>query len=276
MVKVAAQTLDLPALLRSWEVHLGAERKSPATVKVYGDGVRKFLSWAEAGNRPPTLDRGTVASFVDDLLQAGAEASTARSRQLALRRFSAWLVDEDELTADALIGIKPPKLDVRVVEPLTDAQLKALVKACAGKAFRERRDVALVRLMTETGLRAGEVVGLGVADVNVGQGTALVRRGKGGKGRIVPFGPQTSQAIDRYMRVRASRVRARSPRLWLGDRGKEFNYDGLHNALKGKPAEGGPRMPRSEFSSALASAAALTRRCIHHVGRPCGERTGHL
>jgi integrase/recombinase XerD len=106
-----------------------------------------------------------------------------------------------------------------VIEPLTDDELRTLIKACAGSNIRDRRDEALVRFMVETGARAGETVGLLVADVDLQAGTAIVRRGKGGKGRIVPFGPFTSRAIDRYMRLRRSHRLAATPWLWLGDSG---------------------------------------------------------
>jgi integrase/recombinase XerD len=106
-----------------------------------------------------------------------------------------------------------------VVEPLTEDDLRALLKACAGPDMRDRRDEALVRFMLETGARAGETAGLLVADVDLMAGTAIVRRGKGGKGRIVPFGPFTSRSIDRYMRLRRSHRLAATPALWLGDRG---------------------------------------------------------
>lgn len=222
---------DLRLLLESWELALRAERKSPQTIKSYGDGVRKFLGWCATHDRRAVLDRPTVTAFVADLLDAGNEPSTARSRQLALRRFSAWLLEEGESTADALLGAKPPKLDTKVIEPLTDAQLKALVAACAGTEMRDRRDEALVRFMAESGARAGEVVALAVADVDLKAGTATVRRGKGGKGRTVPFGPQTVRALDRYLRARRAHRLAEYPALWLGDRGKAFSYDALHKTL---------------------------------------------
>ena len=87
--------------------------------------------------------------------------------------------------------MKPPKLDTTVVQPLSDDQLRALLKACSGKTLRDRRDEAVIRLMFEGGLRRGEVVNLQVADIDLLAGTAVVRRGKGGKGRVVPYGPQT-------------------------------------------------------------------------------------
>jgi site-specific recombinase XerD len=224
--------LDLAALLPSWELALRTERKSPQTIKSYGDGVRGFLRWCQTNGHTPALDRELVKGFVADLLDGGAEPSTARARQLGVRRFSAWLEDEGEVDTDPLLGLKAPKLDTKVTESLTDTELRLLIKACGGKDFRERRDEAIVRLMAETGMRAGEVCGLTVADVDLARGLATVRRGKGGKGRVAPFGDQTARAIDRYLRARRTHRLADTDALWLGDRGKSLKYYGLHSALK--------------------------------------------
>jgi integrase/recombinase XerD len=180
----------------------------------------------------PVLNRPTVNAFITSLLDSGAEPATARSRHLAVRRFSAWLADEGETAGDELLASKPPKLDVKVVPVLSEAEITRLLKACEGKDLRDRRDAAIVRLMVETGARAGEVVAMIVDDVDLTRGSAVVRRGKGGKGRTVPFGPRTSSAIDRYLRARRSHLLAGTAALWLGDRGKRFSYDALHKTLK--------------------------------------------
>lgn len=224
--------LDLVALLPSWELALRAERKSPATLKVYGDGVRAFFRWCDRNGHTPALERDLVKGFVADLLESGIEAATARSRQLSMRRFSAWLEEEGEIATDPLLGLKAPKLDTKIVKSLSDNDIRRLVKACAGSDMRDRRDEAIVRLMIETGMRAGECVSLTVDDVDLVGGVATVHRGKGGKGRFSPFGPQTGRAIDRYVRMRRTHLLADTPALWLGDRGKGFNYDGLHKTLK--------------------------------------------
>jgi integrase/recombinase XerD len=224
-------TLDLPELMKSWLRHLAAEHKSPATVELYDRGVRAYLAWCDSTGRAAVLDRATVVGFVGDLLAAGKEPATARAYQLAVRLFASWLVDEGELDADPLAGLKPPKLDAKVVPVLSDDQLRALLAACAGKSFRDRRDEALVRLMAETGIRAGEAVALDLADVDLDAGMATVRRGKGGKGRRVAFGPQTSRAIDRYLRLRRGHRLADTGQLWLSDNGRGFGYDGLRATL---------------------------------------------
>lgn len=181
---------------------------------------------------PPNLDRPTVNAFIAALLDDGAEPSTARSRQLAIRRLSAWLREEGEIETDHLANLKPPKLDSKIVPELSEDELLALIKACRrGNDLRDRRDEAIVRLMIETGARAGEVINVNMADLNLTEGTVVIRRGKGGKGRTVPIGPQTTRAIDRYLRLRRSHRLANTLALWLGDRGKGFSYYGLYSAL---------------------------------------------
>jgi integrase/recombinase XerD len=224
-------SLDLADLLESWQTHLEAERKSVNTIRLYVAGVRGFLAWCEAKRRPAVLDRASVNAFIADLLRQGAEPATARSRQLALRLFAGWLVEEDELEQNPLAGLKPPKLDAKIVPVLDDSQLRALIRACEGKGLADRRDEALVRLLLETGIRAGECIALTTADVDVRGGLVLIRRGKGGKGRVVAFGPATARALDRYLRLRRQHPRAASAAFWLGEGGHGFTYDGLHRAL---------------------------------------------
>lgn len=122
---------------------------------------------------------------------------------------------------------------------LSEDQLKAMLAACAGPDLRERRDEAILRLMLETAARAGEVVALRVPDLDLRAGTAVVTRGKGGRGRTLPFGPQTGRALDRYLRVRRSHRLADTPALLLGDRGKEFTYYALDKTLKMRAARAG-------------------------------------
>lgn len=230
---------DLEQLAQSWQLALRAERKSPQTLKTYGDGVRFYLAWCAAEAVPDVLTKAALNGWVAELLGGGAAASTARARQLAVRRFATWLAEEGEIPADPFPGIKAPKLDERVVEPLSDEELKRLLKACQPpkgaepkEMLRHRRDEALVRLMFETGTRAGEAVAMELADLDLIQGLVTIRRGKGGKGRTVPIGPDATLALDRYLRLRRQHRLAESPDLWLGDRGKRFSYDALHKTLR--------------------------------------------
>jgi site-specific recombinase XerD len=229
---MSANAPDLTELLPSWQLALRAERKAPATVKSYTEGVAAFLRWCGASDTPAELTKRTVQTFVAELFENGQQPKTVSARLIAVKRFSAWLTDEGELPVDPLIGVKQPKIDRKVVEALTDDELRDLIKACRGKGFTDRRDEAIVRLMAETGLRAGEVIGMNLTDLDLTRGLAIVRRAKGGKGRVVPFAPQTASAIDRYIRVRRTHRLGETDTLWLGADGwRTFSYFGLRHSL---------------------------------------------
>ena len=219
----AEVAVPLADLADSWLLGLEAGHKSPATLRAYGAGVAWFLRW-HATRYPlaePVLDKPAVNAYLADLRRAGQAPGTCRLRYSTLRQFAAWLYDEGEADTDTLDKMKPPKLDKPVVPRLSDEELTALLRACRGTGFTDRRDEALIRLMTEGLLRAGEALGLRhePADVDVRRGLALVRRGKGGKGRTVPFGPETGRAIDRYLRLRRRHPLAHTALLAAARRG---------------------------------------------------------
>jgi integrase/recombinase XerD len=123
---------DLAELAESWLVHLRAERKSPSTLRIYRAGVKAYLAWCADNGQPAILDRNLLAAFTADLLDQGAEPATAQARHLAVRRFARWLHAEGELAEDPLAGMRPPKLDSKVIPVLSDDELRRLVKACEG------------------------------------------------------------------------------------------------------------------------------------------------
>ncbi|MER6973576.1 tyrosine-type recombinase/integrase [Nocardioides sp. NPDC000445] len=236
---------ELRDLAESWSLALRAERKSAPTLKSYGDGVRFFLDWCEETEAEPLL-RTSLQGWVAHLLEEGREASTANARHLAVRRFGEWLDTEGEIDVSPFIGLKAPKIDAKVIEPLSDDELRAMLRACQvargtdeKETFRRRRDEAIIRVMFETTARAGETANMTLADLDLKAGIIIIRRGKGGKGRRVPFGPDAARAIDRYLRLRKHHRLADSDALWLGDRGKGFTYDALHKTLANRAADAG-------------------------------------
>src|SRR5581483_7989992 len=131
-----------------------------------------------------------------------------------LRAFFVWLLEESEITASPMARIKPPQVPEEPPEVLSDDELRRLLKTCDGKDFDSRRDMAILRLLIDTGLRRAELAGLKVADVDFDLNIAAVV-GKGSRPRAVPFGRKTAVALDRYLRVRGHHRDAARPELWL-------------------------------------------------------------
>ncbi|APE19457.1 recombinase XerD [Mycobacterium sp. WY10] len=173
------------------------------------------------------------------MIEVGTSAATARLRRQALNSYSKWLVNEGEIDANPFDGTTAPKLDVKVVPSLTDNQVSAMIAACQGSRFADRRDEALIRFMNETGTRATETLAIDVGDVDLVARTAIVRKGKGGAGRVVPFSTACATAIDRYLRMRKRQGSPPDGPLWIGVGGKTFGYYGLAKTLKQRAQKAG-------------------------------------
>lgn len=103
---------------------------------------------------------------------------------------------------------------------LSEDDLRALLGTCASRSFEDVRDQAIIRLLADTGMRRGELLGIEVDDLDLDGAVALVT-GKGNRGRACPFGRKTSLAVDRYLRVRRRLPHAVAERpLWLTRHGR--------------------------------------------------------
>lgn len=149
---------------------------------------------------------------------ATLKPSTAANRLVVVRAFCKFLVAEQLLDSDPTATLRAPIQREQPVPLVSDAQLRALLKACAGTSFADRRDLAMFRLLFDCGLRRKELLGLQVDDVDYEDETVRVL-GKGGRYRYVPFGAKTGLALKRYRLARSAHHAAQLPSFWLGERG---------------------------------------------------------
>jgi site-specific recombinase XerD len=147
-------------------------------------------------------------------LLATCAPATAATHYRALRTYCNWLLEESEVDVNPMARMHSPTVPV-VPPPVVDADtIGRLLDACKGRQLEERRDTAIILLLSSTGMRRGELVGMKCADVDLEAGTAVIS-GKTGT-RVVPFPAAVCVAIDRYLRVRSQHKRASLPALWLG------------------------------------------------------------
>ena len=229
----------LADLHKSFTRHLRAEGKAERTAAIYGQSITFYSAWLAAQGREATLeelDRAAIREWLAGLVER-QELSTVRTRHKGLHRFCGWLVEEGELAANPMAGLAAPTAKAKPVPVLSDEQLAALMKACAGKDLRDRRDEAMIRLLLDCGLRVSELCGLSVDGVDLDQGMALVK-GKGAKIRPVYFGARTTRAVDRYVRARSGQRWAHLDALFLTQRGP-LSPDGARERMKVRGAMAG-------------------------------------
>ena len=244
---------DLRIELDSFLLSLEAENLAPKTRRTYAEAVEllgRFLADQGMPTGPGAIRREHVEAFVADQV-ARWRPNTARNRYLALRRFFAWLLDEGLIEESPMVRMRPPRVPEEPVPLVTEATVQALLRACAGTSFADRRDTAIVRFLIDTGARRSEVAGLTIEAVDLRDKVATVV-GKGRRPRIITFGSRTAVAIDRYLRERRLHRDADRPELWLGHVGP-MTSDGIADVLERRCRQAGvPRIAAHAFRHLFA------------------------
>lgn len=193
-------TICLPELLMEWRLSLLAESKRDKTIRVYLDGVGRFGAYC--GPIPvDQVTKGQIQGYLIARREAGLSSYTVNQDYRNLRCFFNWCRREAYLTESPLTGLHAPAIPHDLPKVLTPDQVALLLRV-AGRGPRGARDATLMRFLLDTGLRVSEVANLDLADVDLEQGTVLVRHGKGQRTRIVPIGTKVRLGLHRYIRGR--------------------------------------------------------------------------
>lgn len=242
---------SLSESIDDYRLSLHAAGKSANTQAVYTLALTYLDAFLAERGMPRTLSgirREHIEAWLGSVRDAGRAPATVSVYYRSLQPFWRWAIEEGFVRESPMGNMRPPIVPEQPVPVLTLEQLRALLRACDGSRFEDRRDTAIVRLLADTGIRRGELAGLRVPDVTIdakaGGGIVDVL-GKGRRWRTVPFGAKTAIALRRYMRDRDRHAKAAgTDALWLGFRGP-LHGDGIMQMLqrRGEQAGIGPVHP---------------------------------
>jgi site-specific recombinase XerD len=127
-----------------------------------------------------------------------------------------------------MLKVKPPKVNLSSLEPISLEDVRALIETCEHGTFAGERDRAVLLFLLDTGARAQETCNVKLEDANLNTGEVTIRSGKGGKSRTVFLGRMTRRAVRAYLRERNDHCQA----LFVSKRGDHLTYDGLLQLLE--------------------------------------------
>lgn len=170
------------------------------TLASYRQDLRLLWHWQAQQPMPRSL---TVLTETDLLAfvsacHASASPATAQRRLSVFRRFYRWALREGLVHQDPTLNVERPKQRMRVPGTLSEAQVVALLKAPDVFSPIGLRDRAMLELMYASGLRVSELVELKSIHLSL-QEYVLRITGKGMKERLVPFGEEAGQWLQRYL-----------------------------------------------------------------------------
>ena len=176
-------------------------------------------------------------AFLASQLQGGLKPITLKRRIATLKHFYQFFIEEGLIKINPFTLINSPKVSKPLPKTIDEPHIHQVLNQPFDQAsILMMRDLALVELMYGSGLRASEVVGLTIQDVNLPQRMLRVL-GKGNKQRLVPITKPCQQSISLYLKdVRPVLIQALSSEqlssfMFLNHLGKPLTVRGLEYIL---------------------------------------------
>jgi site-specific recombinase XerD len=212
---------------------LASPALSEATRRAYRSDVGEFCGWLE--DRDTSLDAVDVRVLAEYVAWLGGArrgrklAPATISRKLAAVRAFLRHALGPERVSDARLG---PRRARRLPDTPAAAEIERTLDALEGEGPVALRNRALVELVYSAGLRSAEAVGLDLGDVDFEQELVHVRRGKGGKERVVPLGEEAALWLARYLReARPALATGANDALFVSARGRRLDTSTLRRIV---------------------------------------------
>jgi len=254
---------------------------SPHTIGAYENDLNQFFEFLSRhfADRPfqaNDIDRVTVRLFLGDLLEREYSRKSVARKLACLKSFFRYLQKHHVITVSPALNVVSPKLERKLPTYLEEDAVERLMERPDRASPEGVRDAAILELLYGTGIRLGEMLSLGVDDLNLRKGLVKVL-GKGRKERIVPLGRKACEAIQSYLVIRPAFGSAKNPvgaqsALFLTRRGYRMNPKGVNllmNKYIGQVSEiqkKSPHVLRHTFATHLINRGADLRAVKEMLG----------
>jgi integrase/recombinase XerD len=172
---------------------------SKNSLSAYRRDLLLFARWLdlELGKGIYGVDATDVMSYMAH--RRADKATTANRRLTVLKRFYRLGIRKNYIKNDPCLNLRAAKQAPRFPKTLSESQIEDLLAAPDVKTPLGIRDRTMLELMYASGLRVSEIVHLKTIEVGLNEGVVRIVSGKGGKERLVPFGAEAADWIQKYL-----------------------------------------------------------------------------
>lgn len=185
--------------------YLQSEKKySEHTITAYRTDLLAFSAFVAKEFEQEDLlevDYTLIRSWIVCLVEKGISNTSINRKISSLKSFYKFLQKTHQLEISPLARHKALKTSRKVQIPFSEEEMKKALAKVPDDSFEGLRNKLLVELFYSTGIRRAELIGIRLAEVDLGKGLLKVK-GKGAKERYVPLLAGVVQTISDYMVVR--------------------------------------------------------------------------
>ncbi len=236
--------LALEYLIQGFRLSCQAEGKSPRTVEWYTAFLLRFLRFLQSNGLPTIIDsihKDHIRAFIR-YLQTEARTPhkgmplsghTVQGYVRTLKSFFSWAMREEYLESNIMTGIPVPKAPNRIINSFTLEQIASLAATCQRENGNGYRNLAMLLLMLDSGLRVSELVAIDLDDLDIGEGYIRVTSGKGARERVVPVGSVVQKLLWKYInQSRPQPISKKITKLFLSCDGLPLTRSGIQQMLR--------------------------------------------
>ena len=256
--------------LAAFEQHLYGRGRSQATVHTYASALRVFTTFYREELQKPgpyvsRLQETDLHAFIDYLRRERRLRAASMNRYVvALHAFSLFALAQRWIKRDLACDLKTYRLQVPAVPSnLTPAQVRRLIASVDLNGRNGLRNLAVLQLLLQTGLRVSELAALSVGDLTLhkSRGEMRIRGDKGYVERLLPLNTSARRALSQYLASRGDPP-ANEP-LFLSERHQRLSVVSIQHLVKKYLA----RASREDLS---------THDLRHHFASQLYAKTGKL
>ena len=187
---------------------LYSKNYSPATIKWYKECIDQFLKFYEGKIMVfPHITLNKVRNWFYTKRSNGDWcADTLFGRYKGLKSFFKWCVENGYMKQNPIDLIQKPRLEHKLPKSVTRQEAQDILDYSFDMPSRYRftryRNRAIMAILIYAGLRAGEMMNLKLHNVDMETRIITVRRGKGGKDRLIPIGGRLYEDLASYLKDR--------------------------------------------------------------------------
>lgn len=222
---------------------MGIRGYTPATLERVKKHLGLFARWcAERGIADPSEVNRSVVDRYQRWLYYYRKAngkplgrSTQHSRLSGLKVFFGWMARHRHLEVNPASELELPRFVQGLpTEALSIGEVERVLAVPDVATPLGVRDRAILETLYASGIRRSELVGLDLGDLDAERAWLVVRKGKGGKDRVVPLGERALAWVSLYLeQVRPLLVvTAGCSALFLSGLGEAFSPDGLTQLVR--------------------------------------------
>lgn len=210
---------------------------SSGTIRFYSQKLRRFIDWCakEDITTVNQLSPNHLRLFLVSLEDSGNNAGGRHAYYRSVRAFLTFFESETEPAnwKNPIRKVSAPRVPERPIDPVSIEQVSSLIQVFNPNSFYGSRDKAILMFLLDTGVRASELLGIDLNDINLIDSSIQIRKGKGSKVRVVFIGKKAKKIVRLWLKKRSKNAIP----LFTTKGSERLKYSGLRQILKRRSKE---------------------------------------